>query len=214
VKPVLERVLDKNGEESVHFHPTARMQLFAIKKSESPGLGDGDIAKEMNIDPQLPRRWAERYGRHYLEWLEEYVESNVTGNEALVLERVGMVQAVQRNNYSFWRDMAKKHGVIKEEVKDTTHITINTDFSHIFVGADFNDARRKILDAYRGLGNKTGPGVVDVAHERLQICEGREDSGVGSMQDGPVEVVNPLGEDRGHAEQGEPVPAVPRKSTP
>lgn len=212
MKPVVERVIDKNGDETTRFHPTGSMLLFAMKKAEFPGLGDGEVSERAGIDPQLPGRWAKKYGTLYLEWLEEFCEQTPFGQDAALLERVGMVQAIQSNNFSYWKEMAKVKGVIKEEAAPT-HLTINTDFSAVFIG-DFNDARRKILEAYRGVVNPGGSRVVDAPVERLEDGAQGPGAGTSPLQAGSVEVAHPLGEDRGHPEQGIPVPAVPRKSTP
>lgn len=152
MKPIREVVTNKNGDEEVRFHPSARMLLFAMKKAENQAESDTEVARIAGIDPQLPNRWASKYGTLYLEWLEEFVDSTPMGNEAALLERVGMIQALQSNNYSFWKDLAKKYGVIKEEVGNLS-ITLNTDFTAVLVEGSPERARERILREVMGVGS-------------------------------------------------------------
>lgn len=172
MKPVLEVVKDKNGEETIHFNPTPLMQLFAIEKAKNPGLGDREVAEHAGIDPQNPGRWACKYGSHYLTWLEEATESAVVGKEAVLLERVGMMQALQRNNYSYWKDLAKKYGVIKEEVKEQNLTIVD------FGGASFADLeglRSQILREVMGVGSASEAIAVEATKvETSVVVNGHE----------------------------------------
>lgn len=185
------------------------MILFSIFKAENPGKSEDELCELAGIDPQLPSRWARKYGTLYLEWLDEAEDQSVL-DDAKVLERVGMMQAVQPGNYQYWRDMAKSKGVIKEEVREQK-ITINTDFSAILLaGGSFDEARARILETHRGMGNAIGSGMA--APPRVGEPEG---AGVGArpLQARPVALAHALGADGGRAEQREPLPAVPEQDT-
>lgn len=211
MRKVLEKVVDKNGATTIRFSPTAHMRIFAMEKAKNPGAGDRDVCREAGLDPQCAEKWAERYGSHYLEWLEEFIEQTPSGKEAALLERVGMVQALEPGNFQYWRELARTHGVIKEEVREQK-ITINTDFSQILIaGEDFEDARRRILQKYRGVVDAREPRVVDVTRKREQASPG---DGTGDLQKEPLALDHALGEDGGHAKQGEPVSALSGKNSP
>jgi len=209
MKPVKHITYDKNGEEQVFFNASPRMILFAIEKSKAPGEADGTLAKRAGIDPSLPCKWASKYGQLYLNWLEEFVDTNVGDRQAEVLEAVGMIQATQLNGYSFWKDMAKKHGVIKDDAK-VQNIVINTDFSQILIG-DPVEARRRILQETRGLVIPTGLGVAPPPGVGQHQGAG---SGTGDLQERPVEIFDALDSDGRRPEQGAPVPVVSKQTTP
>jgi len=205
MKPVIRTIVDKNGAEETVFTPTARMILYSIFKGKNPGMADHLVCEKAKIDPQLPMRWRVKYGVMYTEWLEEACDQE-SGDDAAVLERVGMMQAVQPGNFQYWREMSKTKGVIKEEAPKQG-LTINTDFTVIMAGAGGNldAARRRLLSAARGLGDSGGAGVVELA--RLRGSQG-EGVGAGHVQGRPLEMANALGPDRGRPEPGPAIPAI------
>lgn len=195
MKPVVERIIDKNGGETTRFHATGQMFLFAMEKAKAPGEGDGELAKRAGIPSGSPRKWAQKYGSLYLEWLDEFVEATHFSRQAEVLEAVGMVNATQ-GDHKFWKDMAKKHGVISEETKDI-RVTINTDFNVILAQGDLADARRRILQEVRGLGNEGEPGVVDITPSEDTSSPESTGGGAGNLQGRPMALPTPLGRNRG-----------------
>lgn len=144
-------ITDKNGNEQVEFVPTGHMIVFAIEKAKSPGDSDHAIAERAGMKGSNPSTWAKKYGVMYLEWLEEFIETSHFSKQAEVLEAVGMVHATQ-GSYSFWKDMARKHGVIADEQKEVK-VTISTDFSQVLmaVGNNFEAAKAKMLADLRGV---------------------------------------------------------------
>lgn len=212
MKPCKEVIIGKSGEETVRFNPSARMVLFAIEKSKAPGDGDGELARRAGIDSETPRMWAKKYGQLYVEWLDEFVETAGFSREAEVLEAVGMLHATQ-GNYQFWSQMAKKHGVIADEVKEV-RVTLNTDFNIVLAQGDLADARRRILQEVRGLGDPGKPRVVDVTPPKDAAGTQGAGSGAGDMQGRSMALSPPLVRDRGQPERGTPVSAVPQRDTP
>lgn len=149
MKRTLHETTTKDGDKEITFFPTAHMILFANEKAKNLTRGDPDIAREAGIDPSLPGGWARKYGSYYLTWLEEFIEASAFSKQAEVLEAVGMIHATQ-GSYSFWKDMARKHGVIADEIKQQ-NITINTDFSQILLGNSAEAARDIILAEVMGI---------------------------------------------------------------
>lgn len=209
MKPVLQTVIDKNGGETTVFHPTARMILFSVVKSRHPGMSDEEACLEAQLDPQLPARWAGKYGSYYLDWIEEAIDQGVAADDAAVLERVGMVNALQ-GNFQFWREMARTKGVIKEELP-SKGITINTDFTVVLaaVGGDVHAARARLLQAARGLGDPGGSGMASPLSLGQPAGAGAR---AGELQARPVEMAHALGANRGRAEQGPAIPAVSKQA--
>jgi hypothetical protein len=154
---VLEETIAKDGSVLVRFNPTAKMIVYAMFRSKNPDKTDQEVCEMAHMAPQSLSRWRSMYGSHFTTWLEEEIELHQQGNEAAVLEAVGMSQALRKNNYQYWRDMARKHGVIQDEVK-TQNITINTDFSAIMIG-DLESPRDQILFELRGI--KPAPKQLD-----------------------------------------------------
>jgi len=206
VKPVLREITDKNGGKEWVFSPTAKMILYSIELAKNPGAPMAEICRKAGVDPAMPGRWMAKYRDHYRNWLEEALDAH-TDQDAEVLERVGMIQAVQ-GNFQFWREMARTKGVIKEE-QPKKGITVNTDFAQILVavGGDFNAARAKLLSQARGLEHTDGPGLPSPAERRERDRPG---AGAGSVQGGSVEVLDALGADGGQPEHEPAVPAFPK----
>lgn len=207
MKPVIEEVITKDGDVITRFSATGRMWIFARFKALEPGLTDEEIAKKCDFSHSIIYTWKKKYGPHFASWLEEAVDMFSNEHGAAMLEAVGMAQALQPNNFQYWREMARTKGVIKDEVK-TQNITINTDFSAIIAGGDFDDARRRLLSEIRGVGYTREPRVVDVTPPGQ-----REGSGdrAGQVQGEPVALADPLGDDGGRAERRASLPAVPEQ---
>lgn len=203
---VLEETIAKDGSILVRFNPTAKMIVYAMFRSKNPDKSESEVCEMAKIHPSALSKWRSSYGSHFTTWLEEEIELHQQGNEAAVLEAVGMSQALRKNNYQYWRDMARKHGVIQDEVK-TQNITINTDFSAISIGGDFEQQRRRILQEALGLADTGGDQVVDVTPSREPQSKGSRASALPEIT---LEVSDALGSDRGLAEQGTPVPAIPK----
>lgn len=210
MKPVLRTVVDKNGAEETVFTPTAKMILYGIYKARNQHLGDGEVCDMAKIDRQLPMRWKVKFGTYFTDWLEQTIEME-SGDDALVLERFGMMQALQPGNYQYFRDLARSKGVIKEE-ESKKSLTINTDFTVILQasGGDLHAVRDRLLQAARGLEHQGGSRVVE--SHRLGKPEGAG-GGAGDVQGEPVAVANALGADRGRAERTQPIPAVPEQDS-
>lgn len=212
MKSVRHVVIDKNGGEQVSFNPTGHMVLFAIEKAKAPGEGDPELARRAGISPSQPAAWAKKYGTMYLAWLEEFIEASHFSRQAEVLEAVGMIHATQ-GQYAYWKDLAKKHGVIADEVKEV-RVTLNTDFNIVLAQGDLADARRRILQEVRGLGEPGKPRVVDVTPPKDTTSPEGAGSGAGDMQGRSVALPPPLVRDGGQPERGTPVPAVSKRDTP
>lgn len=212
MKPVLREVVDKNGNTEMVFTPTARMVLYSIHKGRFPGLSDSEVCDKAGLDRELPARWEKKYGSYFTDWLTEAVDMD-SGDDAAVLERVGMMQAAQPGNFQYWREMARTKGVIKDE-QPKKGITLNTDFTVVLqnFGGDLAAAKDQLLRAARGLGESGGAGVVE-SHRLDHQPHEPQGAGnrAGAMQGRPVALADSLGADRGRAEQREPVPAVPQR---
>ena len=208
MKPILRRVIDKNGAEETIFTPSPMMVQFSLYKAEMPGATCAEVCASAGIDPQNPGRWASKYGSHFLIWLEEAVE-HCGIDDARVLYRVGMAQAMQPGNYQYFRDFARTLGIIKDEVK-VQNITINTDFSQILIacGGDLERARSELLQKARGVVIQARPGVA------LPIDVGQPGGGGGAgdrvsqLQGESMALDDSLGADGGCATEGKPVPAI------
>lgn len=205
MKPVLRTVIDKNGNEERVFSPSARMILFSVYKTE--GLSDEEACDKAKIDRELPGRWRVKYGSWFTGWLEEAMDQGAS-DDAKILERVGMVNAIQ-GNFQFWREMARTKGVIKEEVKNQS-LTINTDFTTILqmVGGDLNAARAKLLHATRGLAEPERPRVAEPALEQRASGASGEGNRARHVQGRSLALSHALGSNGGCAEQGESLSAV------
>lgn len=156
-------MIDKNGGEEVVFSPSARMILFSVHKARN--LSDDEACDKAGIDRQLPSRWATKYGSYYTDWLSEACDQD-TSDDAAVLERVGMVNALQ-GNFQFWREMAKTKGVIKEE-QPKAGLTLNTDFTVILQasGGNLEAARAQLMEELRGIKRPaTMPAVIERSPE-------------------------------------------------
>ena len=208
MKPVLHEVIDKNGAKSVVFNPTAQMILYSIYKADHPELPDADICDQAGISRELPGSWRRKYKEYFTNWIEEAIDAG-TSDDRKVLERVGMMQAVQAGNYQYWRDMARTKGVIKEP-EQKPGLTVNTNFTQILVevGGNFEAARARILQAARGVEDGSIPGLAGPAHGGEHPGAG---AGAGEVQDRPVVLANALGANRGRAKSAQPVPAVPER---
>ncbi len=190
------------------------MLLFAISKVRNPDLSDAEIFKELGSSKNLHKEWVKRYGKAYTDWLEEYMEGQ-TYRKSDLLEAVGMAQALQAGNYQYWRDMAKTHGVIRDEPKTSTTININTDFNQILSeGKSFEESRRELLARLRGVEYKGRPRVVDAVGVTVSGGDGSEGDRASGVQEKPVAVDNSLGKDGGCSEPREPVPAIPVGQAP
>ena len=185
------------------------MELFALKKAVNPEMGDGDIARLAKIDPQAPGRWAKKYGSYYLSWLEEFLEQYVEDDHAKLLDMVGMTRARQ-GNFQFWDRMAKKHGVIADEPKEMK-VTLNTNFEVILQGGDLADARRRILQEVRGLGDARAIEVVSAPARELGGGVEGSGGGAGDLPTGPLALPAPLGRDGGRSEREGAVSAVSKR---
>lgn len=151
MKPALRTVIDKNGGEETVFTPTALMVLYSIYKAKNQHLSDGEVCDLAKIDRKLPMRWRVKFGTYFTDWLEEAMEFE-SGDDAMVLERVGMMQAAQPGNFQYWKEMAKTKGVIKEEVPKQA-LTINTDFAVVLQasGGNLEKAREQLMQELRGI---------------------------------------------------------------
>lgn len=185
------------------------MILYSIHKARNPGLSDQEVCDRAGVDPQNPMRWKVKYGTYFIDWLEEACDQEV-GDDAAVLERVGMIQAVQGGNFQYWREMARTKGVIKEE-QPKAALTINTDFTVIMqaTGGNLDAVRNQLLLAARGVVELQGSGVAAPDH-------GREHQGAGArardVQARPVEMAHALGANRGRPEQGAPLSTLPEQA--
>jgi hypothetical protein len=193
------------------------MILYAITASKHPHLVEDELCDLIGIHRRSVKRWKELYDspeqkkNYFSDWLEEFVDANTNIDEhkKAVLEAVGMINATQ-GNFQFWREMARTQGVIKEEPKNTS-ITINTDFSQIAIGADFDEARRKMLENLRGVVVEGRPRVANDPKPGE-----REGSGVGAseMQDRSLVLPDTLGTNRRRSTEREHFSAVPAKRSP
>lgn len=190
------------------------MILYSIHRAKNQGLSDREVCIKAGIDEQLPMRWKVKYGTYFIDWLEEAIDQE-GGDDAAVLERVGMMQAVQGGNFQYWREMARTKGVIKDELPKAS-LTINTDFTVIMqaTGGNLDAARQQLLSAARGLAIPDGSRVViPIVIGNEQGKHSGEGAGASPLQARPVEMANALGTDRGRPEQGAPIPAVPQQAT-
>ncbi len=217
MKSVIYTVTDKNGNDQTTFQATPRMILYAITASKHPTLVEDELCDLIGIHRRSIKRWKELYDRpkqdknYFSDWLEEFTDANTNVDEQkkAVLEAVGMINATQ-GNFQFWREMARTQGVIKEEPKNTS-ITINTDFSQIAIGANFDEARRALLRSTQGVElPRTAPVAPVIEHQQPQGVG----SGASGVQEEPVAVHDTLGSNRGHAKRGRSVPIVPSKKAP
>jgi len=211
VKQALRVVIDKNGAQETIFQPTGLMMQFGIMKARDQAASDFQICQRLDINFSTFSRWRTKYGSYFTDWLEEFIEMQM-GDHSALLEAKGMEMALQDGNFQYWREMARTKGVIKDDVKPAS-ITINTDFTAIIAaaGGDLNAARARILQETRGLAQ---PGAAVVAPPAPQREQASPAARASDVQGGSLEVDNSLGEDRGHPEQGEPIPAVPRRHAP
>lgn len=212
MKPAKEVIIGKSGEETIRMNPTAHMILFAMEKAKAPGDSDTEVAKRAGITPSSPSKWAKKYGTLYLEWLDEFIETAFYSKQAEVLEAVGMIHATQ-GSYQHWRDMSKKHGVIAEDVKEV-RVTLNTDFNIVLAQGDLADARRRILQEVRGLGEPGKPRVVDVTPSKDASSPEGSGNRAGNLQGGSLALPDSLGGDGRQSERGTPIPALPERHTP
>ena len=208
MKPILRVVIDKNGNEETIFTPSPMMVQYSLYKAEMPGAGCAEVCAAAGIESQNPARWASKYGSHFLSWLEEAVE-HCGIDDARVLYRVGLAQAMQPGNYQYFRDFARTLGIIKEEVK-AQNITINTDFSMILAacGGDLERARSELLQKARGVVIPGRPGLALSSDERQQGSDSSQGDRAGIMQVEPVAMDDPLGTDGGRPAERASVPAV------
>lgn len=209
MKPILQTVIDKNGKEEQQFSPSPKMILYSIYKGRNPAKTEQEVCELAGLDSQLPGRWSRKYGSYYTDWLDEAIDGECGQDAALVLERVGMIQATQKGNYQYWRDLARKHGVIQDEVKPA-QITINTDFTAILAMGDLNAARTRILQELRGVGIPAGSRVVDVTPVGEHKGPGTRAS---EVQGRSMALPNSLGSNRGRPEQGSSLPALSQQDT-
>ena len=105
MKPVLREVIDKNGGSEMVFTPTAKMILYSIMRAKNPGADNAEVCRQAGCAPDMPGRWAGKYGSHFTNWLEEALDAQVD-DDAAVLERIGMIEASQ-GNFTFWKEMAR-----------------------------------------------------------------------------------------------------------
>lgn len=161
------------------------------------------------------KRWKELYDEpkaeenYFSRWLEEAIDIHAATDDhkKTILEAVGMVNAVN-GNFQFWREMARTQGVIKEEPKNTS-ITINTDFSQIAIGANFDEARRQILRDATGVELPRGTTVAPTLELRQEHKS--DGDGTSGLQGIPLEVPNPLDSNGKRAKRSSAVSILPPK---
>jgi len=218
MNPVLEEVIQKDGSTKVVFSATPRMLLYAITWAQDLTRIENEVCDKIGIHRRSIKRWKELYdtpkqARNYFSnWLEETVEAlaNTDEQKKAVLEAVGMIEATQ-GKYQFWRDMSRTYGAIKEETKATS-ITINTDFSQIAIGANFDEARRKILRDATGVELPRGTPVAPTLEPR-QEHKGDGD-GASGLQSITLEVPNPLDSNGKRSKRGGTISILSPKIPP
>lgn len=217
MKPVIYTTTTKSGDKETVLNPTPRMLLYAITWAKDLTRVEDEVCDAIGIHRRSIKRWKELYDQpkqqrnYFSEWLEDTVESlaNTDEQKKSILEAVGMIEATQ-GGYQFWRDMSRTYGAIKEEVKSTS-ITINTDFSQIAIGANFDEARRALLKSTQGVElPRTAPVAPIIEHQQPQGVGG----GTGGVQEEPVAVLDPLATNGRYAKRGRAVPIIPSKKTP
>lgn len=210
MKPVIEKTIAKDGSVLIRFNATPKMVLAAITIAQSPHLSEEEVCESLRMDKRSFSRWRSLYGSAFNDWLDEALDihSPEETHKKKILEAVGMINAVQ-GNYQFWRDMARTNGVIKEEVKNQS-ITINTDFSQIAIGADFNETRRALLKQLTGVEYAGEPRMAETT-----LIGQRESTGSGTrdVQSQPVVLDDSLGSNRRRPRERPAVSKLPSKAT-
>lgn len=205
MRKVLDEVITKNGDVVKRFVPTGRMILYAVTRAKSPTLVDKEICELTGLAPPTIASWSAKYGHDYLEWLEEMIDQFMPDKEAEMLHAVGMIESLQ-GNFQFWKEMAKTKGVIKEDVKNLS-VTINTDFSHVVNGESFEDARKRILQSLRGVGESGKSRMAESAAIQHAGSSKSKGAGTRTVQERSVVLADPLGSDGGLSGTGQPLPA-------
>lgn len=194
MKPVVERIIDKNGGTFTRFNPTGKMIYYAVTLAQNPTLTEKEVLSLCRLPKITLDRWKEKYGSEFSYWLEEMVDQCGYDEKAAAIEAVGMVEALQ-GNYNFWKDMAKKNGVIEGDSKLT--ININTDFSQVLVaGESFEERRKQLLSQIRGVGESGKPRLAGASTPEHAGSSKSAGARAGEVQERSVVLADPLGSNR------------------
>lgn len=178
----LKPVKDTHGRVvAVEFKPTMKMLrvVLAFNKAENSGKSNQDIIEACGVNPAEFSSWHNDYiirdydkegnlksARNYFkEWLDEALEIK-SGEERAILRLVGMQKAIG-GDFQFWKEMSRTHGAITQETVEHNHhiIPFNLGKDNATI-EDLQSAKKKLMDAHRGVGNDGGTGMARLTTKR------------------------------------------------
>lgn len=209
--PVLEPIFDKDGEIVGHrFNPTGSMYRFAMEraKPENLGLENKAIIQRLGLSEHTINGWTTKYGEHFTEWLHDALEtfSQPIQNS---LAGVGYLEAMRGGSQGFpyWKELARTYGVIKNEAIDVNIVDQKIRKLNDLTPEQLEIERNALLASLREMEDDGGPPLAEATEGRQPGSPGGGDR---QLPKGPVGVDDAVGDDGGHPQQKQAVPAVPR----
>jgi len=190
-----------NGVETTSFQPSPTMRLYALAALADPeciGKDPEDICAAVGIGRNSFKRFQE-FNPYFEEWLEEIRLTMGGKNKKLILELVGMEEAM-KGNFNFWKAMAIKHGVISpDQLNVGAAIPSNLGNFQGMSDAELNATENTIMAALRG---QADPATIDLSEGPTGWGPEGDPPGAAAVCEVPVVLHPQLGSDRERALDG------------
>lgn len=164
----------------VEFRPTVKMLrlVVAVNRAENCHKSHDQLLKECRIKNCEWERWTNEYVIHeygkdgeiaasknyFLEWWENAIEIR-SQEERELLRQVGLERALQ-GDHKFWIEMSKTYGAVSQGLQDTKRKSIPFNLANDATPDQIAEARQKLLESQRALGDGGGTGLARLTARR------------------------------------------------
>ena len=164
----------------VEFSPSLKMLRVVVEmsKDEHQKKTNEEILKICGVTEKEWRDWwngyiIHEYGpdgevtsskNHFQEWWDSALQIK-SGEERALLRQVGMQKALD-GNFNFWTEMAKTYGSVTDEPAEPARKTIKFDLPKNATPEQLREARQKLLESHRAVGESGSAGLARIAPKR------------------------------------------------
>lgn len=154
----------KNGKSFVKFVPDAKMFAYASQRAlpENINKPDKTICEAISLPYGTLQRWKAESDPYFTEWVENYMLLHSGGQKLLkkMLEDVGIKKAME-GDFSFWKTMAIKHGVIAPDSANLNLIPVNLQNYDQWTPEQLEAQRHSLLQSLLPMAEGVGSEMAD-----------------------------------------------------
>lgn len=162
------------------FSPTTKQLrvVVAMNRDDNQRKSNEDILEECGVTAAEWKAWWNDYvivnygpdgevqsTRNYFQEFWDSALQIKSGEERALLRQVGMQKAVE-GDFRFWKEMAQTYGSVTSEPAEPTRKTIKFELPKNATPEQLREARQKLLESQRAVGDGGGAGLARLAPKR------------------------------------------------